>query len=127
MITPYYAGAMGLMFAVLSARVILVRRRDRVAFGARRDTDLERRIRVHANFAEYVPITLLLIGLAEWRGAAPIWIHGLGGLLVVGRLAHAIGLSHSRTDQIGRVVGMAGTLSALLGASLLCLLPAVRP
>lgn len=123
MVITYYAGALGLLFLVLSVRVIFARRRLGVGFGAVQDSDLERRVRVHANFAEYVPLTLLLIALAEFRGAPPVVIHVLGGLLLAGRLCHAVGVSRPGTDNLGRIVGMAGTQTALLGAAVLCLAP----
>ncbi|ENZ82223.1 MULTISPECIES: MAPEG family protein [Caulobacter] len=123
MVITYYAGALGLLFLVLSVRVIFARRRLGVGFGAVQDSDLERRVRVHANFAEYVPLTLLLIALAEFRGAPPVVIHVLGGLLLAGRLCHAVGVSRPATDNLGRIVGMAGTQTALLGAAVLCLTP----
>jgi uncharacterized protein len=126
MVPPYYAAALGLLFSVLSLRVILVRRRKNVGFGTDGDSDLERRIRVHANFAEYAPITLLLIRMAEWKGARPLWIHGLNLSLALGRLVHAIGLSRPEIDSLGRVAGMTCTQVALVGASLLCLVPLDR-
>ena len=126
MVTPYYAGVLGLLFAALSLRIIVVRRRKGVGFGTNGDRDLERRIRVHGNFAEYAPMTLLLLWMAEWRGAPTLWIHGLNALLVIGRVVHAIGMARSETVGVGRVVGMAGTQSALVGGALLCLLPALH-
>ena len=121
-VTPYYAAALGLLFGVLSLRVIVVRRSKNIGFGAADDADLERRIRVHANFAEYVPMTLLLLGMAEVRGAPHLWLHIFNTALLLGRVVHAIGVSQPATDNIGRVIGMTGTQSALLGGALLCVL-----
>ena len=54
-----------LLFVVLSFRVIAGRRASSTALGDGSNPDLFRRIRVHSNFAEYVPLALILLGLAE--------------------------------------------------------------
>lgn len=48
-----YAAVLGLLFAALSVRTLLLRRRLRVALGDGGDERLLRAMRVHANFAEY--------------------------------------------------------------------------
>lgn len=100
-----------------AVRVLNKRRAKRVGFGAGDDDDLQRRIRVHANFAEYVPFAVLLLTVAELIGCAGLVLHGLCTTLLVGRLVHAVGLSRPSTDPFGRVVGMSGTLTAILGAA----------
>ena len=80
--------------------------------------DLERRIRAHGNFAEYVPLTLLLIMIDEMRGLLPLAVHGLCLCLLLGRLAHAWGVSRRENLAAFRVGGMAGTLTALALAAL---------
>lgn len=59
-IVPSYAAALALLFILLSANVIRGRGQHKVALGSGGMPNLERRVRVHANFAEYVPFTLLL-------------------------------------------------------------------
>jgi uncharacterized membrane protein YecN with MAPEG domain len=80
--------------------------------------ELERRIRVHANFAEYVPFSLLLLAMAELRGLPKPALHVLCGCLVVGRLLHAWGVSRPREDPRIRVSGMILTFIAMSGASI---------
>lgn len=118
-VTPIYAALLAMAFIVLSLRVILVRRRLQVGFGHAGDADLERRARAHANFAEYVPLTLLVMGMAELRGAPPWGLHAMGVSLMVGRVCHAVWLGRDGRDELGRIVGMAGTQSALLGGVIL--------
>ena len=113
-VVSLYAVPLALLFLVLSARVILARRRTGIAFGFRNDLDLERRIRVHANFVEYAPLGLLLLIVAEASGASGRWLHIDGGLLLFGRLAHALGVSLPQWDGFGRVTGMAGSQIAIL-------------
>ena len=59
--TPLYAALLGLIFVALSIRTIRLRRRYGVGVGDGNNTELQRAARVHANFAEYVPLALLLI------------------------------------------------------------------
>jgi uncharacterized membrane protein YecN with MAPEG domain len=113
-ITPLYAAALAVLFLVLSVRVIVKRRTSDIGFGAPQDSDLERRVRVHANFAEYVPLALILLAMAELRGASPLWLHIGGAILLIGRIVHAIGVSRPRTDDFGRIVGMTGSQTAIL-------------
>ena len=90
--TSLYAGLLGLMLVLLSALVIRVRIRARVSLGDGGDDALVRAIRAQANFAEYTPMALVLIALAEIQGAPGWVIHLLGLTLLAGRVAHAVGL-----------------------------------
>lgn len=121
-IVPYYAAALALLFVVLSVRVIGGRREHKVAIGAGSRHALERRIRVHANFAEYAPFALVLLGMAELRSAPGPVLHGLCLSLLLGRLSHAWGVSQPDEDSRFRVVGMAATFAAILGAALTLIL-----
>ena len=67
-VTPIYAGLLALLFILLSMRVIGTRRAARVALGDGGIPALLRRQRVHGNFAEYAPLALLLMALAELQG-----------------------------------------------------------
>ena len=95
-ITPLYAAVLGLVFVVLSFRTIRGRRAAHVGLGDGGNVRLQRAIRAHANFAEYVPIALLLVAFAELGGAAGWRVHGLCAVLLAGRLIHAWGVSRGR-------------------------------
>ncbi len=88
-ITALYAGLLALLFVLLSVNVIRHRMANMVSFGDGGDAELSRRIRVHGNFAEYLPLGLILIGLSETLGAPGMLVHGLGLALLVGRASHA--------------------------------------
>ena len=62
-VTALYAGLLGLLFFALSINVIGKRRSEHVALGHDGKPRLERAIRAHANFAEYAPFVLLMMGL----------------------------------------------------------------
>ena len=126
MTTALYAALLGLMFVALSINVIAKRRQLMVGLGSNGETNLERRIRVHANFAEYVPFALLLMFLAEHCGLASIYLHISGIALLVGRLSHAYGVSQLKEPLKFRVFGMILTFSVLiLSAAAILLLQAL--
>jgi len=112
-ILPIYAALLTLLYLALSIRTVRARRRARVAVGDGGNPQLLRAMRVHANFAEYVPLALLLLALLELR-SAPAWLlHGLGLLLLLARLAHAYGVSQVKENFRFRVVGVFGSLATL--------------
>ena len=120
-ISALYASLLAPLFVVLAVRVIALRRGEGVAVGDGGRALLARRMRVQANFAEYVPYALLLMVLAESMEAPPAALHGLGVVLVAARLSHAWGMSQPREDFRFRVAGMIGTFAVLLGGAALCL------
>lgn len=117
-ITPFYAGLLGLYFAYLSVQVVKQRRLNRVTIGAGKSRSLERAMRVHGNFSEYTPLTLLLIAFAEILGA-PAWsIHAMALALIAGRLMHAYGLGQEPDNFRFRAWGMYFTGATIIGAAL---------
>jgi uncharacterized membrane protein YecN with MAPEG domain len=124
-IIPFYAALLSLIFCLLSVRVIRARRSAKVGIGLGGDAGLERAARVHANFAEYAPLALLLLLMLELQNVLPIILHGLGLALLAGRCVHAWGVSQTMEDFRLRVFGMATTFGVLILASLLLLLPAI--
>jgi uncharacterized membrane protein YecN with MAPEG domain len=113
-----YAGLLALLFVGLSIRTLRMRRRLGIAIGDAGNETMLRAMRVHSNFAEYIPLSLLLIYFVEATGASPLLVHGLGACIVAGRLSHAIGVSRVRENYIFRVVGMALTFTPLIIAAL---------
>jgi len=117
-VTPLYAAVLALVFVALSVRTLRLRRTLRVAIGDGNEPRLARAARVHANFAEYVPLALLLVYLLEAGGAPRPAVHLLCTSLLVGRLTHAWGVSQVREDFRFRVAGMALTFFAIVAAAL---------
>jgi uncharacterized protein len=112
-VTAIYASLLAFLFLLLSARVIVQRREARVEIGHGESRELLRRARVHANFAEYVPIALILLALAESMKAPLIVLHALGAALVIGRTIHAYALSRNPHILRLRVLGMSITLTTI--------------
>lgn len=120
--TSIYAGLLALLYVYLSARVIGQRRNARISLGTGEDPELLRRTRVHANFAEYVPLALILIACCESLAAPTPLLHGLGLGLLIGRMAHAYGVSKSPQVMQMRLVGMVLTFTVLVAGAITCLL-----
>ncbi|MGQ0428583.1 MAG: MAPEG family protein [Gammaproteobacteria bacterium] len=114
----FYAALLGLLLIALSAFVVLARRRYRVGLGAGKEEGMQQAMRVQANFAEYVPLALVLLVLAELTDLPAGAIHAAGSALVVSRLMHAWGLAHSPGRSFGRFWGTAGTWLVITGLSL---------
>jgi hypothetical protein len=68
-IVPSYAAVLVFVYIALAVRMIRMRRSEKVAVGTGGNARLERAMRVHANFAEYVPLALLLITFLELQRA----------------------------------------------------------
>lgn len=119
-ITAFYAGLLALWFVLLSTRVIARRRSGRISLGDGGDAQLQRRIRGHANFTEYVPLALLLMAFLEMGRTSIYILHALGILLVLGRLLHGVALSYTDRFFLGRMLGMVLTFTVLIVAGVLC-------
>jgi uncharacterized membrane protein YecN with MAPEG domain len=118
-VTPIYAGILALLFFVLSLRVIKMRGAG-ISLGDGGNPVMLRRIRGHGNFAEYVPFILLMMAMLELSHFSTYFLHGLGIVLVVGRLLHGYALSFTEKSA-GRFWGTVLTFTALNVAGLACL------
>ena len=117
--SPLYIGLAAILLMVLSARVMRLRGRHKVGIGDGGHSDLALAIRVQANFVEYVPIALLLLLCLDLVGDAKWIVHVLGILLIVGRVLHAQGLSHSEGESFGRAAGTGLTFLVLIVGAVL--------
>lgn len=114
-ITAFYASILAFIYLYISGLVIVHRRSNRIGVGDGGDEVLQRLVRVHGNFAEYVPLSLLLLAILEISTDIPWLIHLFGIALIAGRLLHAYGLRHSAGGSWQRVTGMMLTLLSLFG------------
>ena len=120
-VTPLYAALLTVWFIVLSLRVIELRGRNRVSLGDGDRPDLRRAIRGHANFAEYVPIALLLLLILELSRFSIYVLHLIGIALVVARLLHGCALAYTAEWRFGRNWGAGLTFVVLAVEAVLCL------
>jgi uncharacterized membrane protein YecN with MAPEG domain len=109
-ITALY-GALNALFNIyLANRVSTLRRHHKVSIGSGGDgkKELDVAIRAHGNNAEFVPLAIVMLLLAELCGGDSVVLHVLGGSLLIGRIAHAFGLPR-RTPNPFRFGGTAIT------------------
>jgi uncharacterized membrane protein YecN with MAPEG domain len=112
-ITTLYASILTVYFVIVSVRVSLARSKTKVSVGDGDNQFLLRRIRVQGNFAEYIPLALLLLLLAELAEAASVWLYVAGGTLLLGRFFMLYGLEYESLPA--RVGAMVCTYTPLLG------------
>lgn len=117
-ITPLYAGLLAIWFLALSVRVVQQRGHG-VSLGHGEDAVLLRRIRGHGNFAEYVPLILLMMALLEYGGMRGWILHALGATLLLARVLHGVALSYTQKWKFGRFYGTLLTFILLLVVGLL--------
>nr|WP_294556346.1 MAPEG family protein [uncultured Rhodopila sp.] len=92
LVTSGYAAVLALIFLALSARVLAGRFAFNIYYGDGGDERLIRRMRAHANFAEFVPLILILSALLEARATSRFTIHALLLPLVIARALHPFGM-----------------------------------
>lgn len=118
-------GVLGILFVILSIAVV----RQRVKFnhmlgdgaGEPDKRALLVAVRAHGNFAEYVPLALLLLAGITYAGANTLHVEVLAVALVVARICHALGIRNLKPNPL-RAVGALGTFLVLLAASVQAIL-----
>jgi uncharacterized membrane protein YecN with MAPEG domain len=113
-ITLTIAGASALLAIWLGLRVSQLRRRHRVSIGDGGNAAVAARMRAHANFAEYTPLFLILLGAVELAVGSETWLWLVAILFVLGRVAHPFGMDRPAPNWL-RIAGIAATWAALLG------------
>ena len=123
-ITAFYLGFLALLYAVLGLQVSRLRRGNRVLFGDGDNIKLRSAIRAHANFAEYVPIIVLMVALLEMSGMPALRVHLLMAALLLARLLHPLGMyvgPRTLQFQICRVGGITLNWLVLVASAILLL------
>lgn len=118
-ITSLYTGILGLIFILCAINVIKFRYKSATGLGDGGDENLIKAIRIHGNFSEYIPIIILLMAFYEMNNGQAIALHFMGVVLILGRIAHAIGLTLSTGTNIYRQFGVLSTFIILIVLSVL--------
>lgn len=94
-ITALYGALTGFLLLYLAYGVVQHRQRHKAGLG-HSQPDILISGRIHANAAEYIPITLILLSLAELNGAPNMLLHGIGVWFLISRMLHAWGFKKSK-------------------------------
>ncbi len=121
-ITAFYTVLLAILMLVLA--YLVVRERQKLKFGlGHADGTLLVAARNHANATEYIPISILLLAMAELNGASHGALHISGALLVLSRLLHAWGFRQSKgRTHFGRYWGIVINWTLILWLSAVNLL-----
>lgn len=126
-ITLTIAGAAALLNFWLAWRVGQKRMSEKVALGDGGNPVVIARMRAHANFTEFTPFVLILIGLIEFAAGTSLWLWAVGGAYLIGRILHAIGMDRPAPNA-PRMIGTAATMLIMVGLALYAVaLPYLAP
>lgn len=106
-ITLVAAGGAAIINFWLAMRIGSVRRAAKVSIGDGGDMALMARMRAQANFIEYTPIVLVLIGAIELSQGSSTWLWVVAALYLLGRVGHGLGMDGWMPGRFG------GTLISL--------------
>jgi len=131
MVTGLYAALLALMFIGLSIYTITFRFKHKISLGDGGRDDLQKAVRAHGNFSEFVPIALILMLIIELNSVspftnAPLYLHGLGCLLIAGRVGHVLGTVGENPIMKARQLGMMATFATISIAAILLVIQYVR-
>ena len=113
-ITATYAAIVAMLFIAMSFYVIVTRAKTDFLVGDGDNARMLVAMRRHGNMAEYVPLALLMMGLAEMTGLGATWLHVCGIALIAGRMIHPFGVKEENSPLVPRVVGVLATMAAIV-------------
>ncbi len=117
-ITALYAALNALLNIALAYRVTTLRHAAKTSHGGGDDatSPLSIGIRAHGNNAEYVPLAIVMLLLAELCGGHTAVLHAIGGTLLLARVLHPIGLP-MKSPNPARWLGVALTFLVIAATS----------
>ena len=123
-LTPIFISILSLFYIFLAMRVGYMRGSPVMKIFFKMDEEvseekLNRNIRAHGNFSEYVPLYLLLLLVSEFVGVTSYHYMLIASLIFTyGRVAHAICFAFFDYNPFLRITGM---LTTYVGIVMLCL------
>ncbi|HYE26853.1 MAG TPA: MAPEG family protein [Allosphingosinicella sp.] len=122
-ITLTITGAAALLNIWLARRIGQLRLTHKVSIGDGGNEALVARMRAQANFIEYTPFVLILIGLIELAEGSRLWLWIVGVVYILARIAHGFGMDRPRPDPLRlRMIGIIVTALILVGLALYAIL-----
>lgn len=108
---------MGFMCVWLALQVVKYRRKHQISLGDGGIDELTRAIRAHGNFIEYVPLSLILLAMAEMNQANTFVVVAFAVAILLGRVFHAYAFLGGGEHFKPRVIGMKLSLYGLIALS----------
>ncbi|MEN9684180.1 MAG: hypothetical protein RLZZ427_1931 [Pseudomonadota bacterium] len=105
----------------LALRCGQVRAKEGISIGTGGSDLMERRMRAQLNFVENTPWVLALIAVIELAGKGGQWLPVVGGIYMLGRVAHGIGMDGASFAK-GRSFGTITTMLSQLGLAIVAVL-----
>lgn len=99
-VTLATAAACAVINIWLAVRLVRGRVRGKVMVGDGGDPAMLSGMRAHANFIEYAPIVLILMGLIEFARGPLVALWVLGMLFVIARVAHPLGMARNSPNPL---------------------------
>ncbi|MBA2541459.1 MAG: MAPEG family protein [Deltaproteobacteria bacterium] len=115
-ITALYGALNAILNIVLANRVSTMRKKHKVSVGLGEHPELLVASRVHGNNAEFVPLAIVMMLIAELLGGNSVVLHVYGGLLLGARVLHVVGMPRKAPNPF-RFLGVALTWAAIVGIS----------
>jgi len=115
-ITALYGALNAILNIVLANRVSTMRKKHKVSIGDGDAPELQLAARTHGNNAEFVPLAIVMMLLAELLGGNSAVLHTAGGLLLAARVLHAVGMPR-KSPNVFRFLGVALTWAVIVGIS----------
>jgi uncharacterized membrane protein YecN with MAPEG domain len=125
-ITALYAGILAFIAFGLAANVGWRRPGLGISVGDGGNEALIVANRRHMNFVEHAPLALILIAIVELNGAPSVWVHSLGGTLVIARIVHPFGIHAKTLGHPARAIGAMLTMAATIAAAVLAIMQHFR-
>jgi uncharacterized protein len=125
-------GILGVIFFVLSVWVVTYRGKTKLMLGDGTGTGLpdaqglQIAVRAHGNFAEYVPMILIILACLAHEGAGSTFFLVLCAALVLGRILHPLGIRTLKPNAL-RAAGAMLTWAVLIIASIAAIVLAFSP
>ena len=124
-ITALYAALLVAVLVSLTTRIGLLRAKTGISILDGGNKHLAVEMRRHGNFAEHVPLLIVLMAIVEVNGGSAVFLHVVGGVLVISRIAHPLGLHHDRVQTPLRLIGAVGTSLITIALGVMALLQGV--
>jgi uncharacterized membrane protein YecN with MAPEG domain len=90
-VTLLYGSLLTLLVTTLGMNVTRVRIKLQVGADGVPPKPLFFAIRAHGNAVEWTPVLVVMLLVLELSGAPSLWLHVAGGVLLLGRVLHALG------------------------------------